>query len=84
MPKYLGYLGNEELTPHTHKPNNTQPHAKTTCTQQQQHPKKHMHATTTTKTHIHNNNNKGIPTPRTIIGCSPHPPTCMWVGWVFF
>ena len=19
----------------------------------------------------------------TILGCSPHPPTCVWVGWVF-
>ena len=19
----------------------------------------------------------------TISGCSPHPPTCVWVGWVF-
>ena len=39
MPKYLGYLGNEELTPHTHKPSNTQLHGKNTCMQQQQHPK---------------------------------------------
>ena len=40
------YLGNEELTPHIHKPNNTQPHAKNTCMQQQQ--QQHMYATTTT------------------------------------
>ena len=26
--------------------------------------------------------NKPIPM-WTIIGCSPHPPTCVWVGWVF-
>ena len=60
VPKYLGYLGNEELTPHTHKPNNTQPHDKNTCMQQQQYPQKiHMHATTTatTNTHVCNNNN---------------------------
>ena len=23
------------------------------------------------------------PTPMTIIDYSPHPPTCVWVGWVF-
>ena len=43
--------------------------------QQQQQQKTHMYATTTTT--IKN------PTPRTIIGHSPHPPTCVWVGWVF-
>ena len=73
VPKYLGYLGNEKLTPHTHT---------TTTT----HQKTHTHDATTTppraKTHIHsnyNNNKKGIPKLRTIIGHSPHPPTCMWV-----
>ena len=30
------------------------------------------------------NHNKPIPIPMgTIIGRSPHPPTCVWVGWVF-
>ena len=40
VPKYFGYLGNKELTPHTH-------------TQTQQYTitwQKHMHATTTTTT----------------------------------
>ena len=45
-----------------------------TCMQQQQQ-QTHMYATSTTT--IKN------PTPRTIIGNSPHPPTCVWVGWVF-
>ena len=77
----------KKLTPHTHNPNNTQPHDKNTHTQQQQHPPKtcmqqqqqqqqtHTYATTTTT--IKN------PTHRTIIGHSPHLPTCVWVGWVF-
>ena len=30
----------KKLTPYTHKPNNTQPHDKNTCMQQQQHPPK--------------------------------------------
>ena len=30
----------KKLTHHTHKPNNTQPHDKNTCMQQQQHPQK--------------------------------------------
>ena len=41
--------------------------------QQQQQQQTHTYATTTTKK----------PTPRTIIGRTPHPPTCVWVGWVF-
>ena len=45
---------------------------------QQQQQQKHMYPTTTTTTI-----KKAIPTPRTIIGHSPHPPTCLWVGWVF-
>ena len=28
-------------------------------------------------------NKKETYTYGTIIGCSPHPPTCVWVGWVF-
>ena len=28
-------------------------------------------------------NKKHTYTYGTIIGCSPHPPTCVWVGWVF-
>ena len=50
VPKYFSYLGNEELTPSTHKPNNTQPHDKNTCMQQLKHPKIHTQATTTTTT----------------------------------
>ena len=41
------------------------------------HPKKHIQQSM--KKH-----NKPIPIPMgTIIGHSPHPPTCVWVGWVF-
>ena len=69
----------KKLTSHTHKPNNKQPHDKNTCMQQQQHPppntcmqqqqqQTHTYATTTTTTN---------PTPWTIIGHSPHPPTCV-------
>ena len=85
VPKYLGYLGNED-THTTH----TQTQQYTTTSQE------HMHATTTTtpKKRTHNKNNKHTcmqqqpqqlknPTPRTIIGHSPHPPTCVWVRWVF-
>ena len=57
---------------HACKNNNTP--QKMYMQQQQQQQQTHMYATTTT---IKN------PTPRTIIGCSPHPPTCVWVGWVF-
>ena len=42
------------------------------------HPKK-THPTIKQKTQQHN---KPIPM-GTIIGRSPHPPTCVWVGWVF-
>ena len=41
------------------------------------------------KTHAHNNNtcdnnnNKFTYTDGTINGHIPHPPTCVWVGWVF-
>ena len=99
VPKKLGYIGNKEThTIHTHKLNNTQPHDKNTCVQQQQHPPKHTHATTTTTTNTHMQQQQQQqthtyattttttttnPTPRTIIGHSPHPPTCVWVGWVF-
>ena len=40
----------------------------------------------TPKTHAcHNNNNNNKPIPmETTIYCSPYPPTCLWVGWVFF
>ena len=34
--------------------------------------------------HIQQNNNNNTYTYGTIIGHSPHPPTCVWVGWVFF
>ena len=44
------------------------------CMQQEQ--QTHIYATTTTTT-------MKQPTPRTIIGHSPHPPTCVWVGLVF-
>ena len=41
------------------------------------HPKKHIQQST-------QKCNKPIPIPMgTIIGRSPHPPTCVWVGWVF-
>ena len=70
----------KKLTPPTHKPNNTQPHDKNTHMQQQQHPQKHIHTTTTNTTTTTTIKNR---TPRTIIGHSPHPPTCVWVGWVF-
>ena len=43
----------------------------------QQQQQTHMYTTTTTTTTIKN------PTPRTNIGHSPRPPTCVWVGWVF-
>ena len=48
----LGYLGNEELTPHTHKPNNTQPQGKNTCMQQQQHQKPNAHNNNNKNTHM--------------------------------
>ena len=73
----------KKLTPHTHKPNNTQPHDKKhacnnnhnqkPCMQQQQQQQTHTYTTITIKN----------PTPWTIIGCCPHPRTCVWVGWVF-
>ena len=53
-----------------------QQHPKNTCMQQQQEQQQtHMYTTTATTTKT--------PTPRTIIGHSPHPPTCAWLGWVF-
>ena len=42
--------------------------------QQQQQQQTHTYATTTTTIKKS--------TSRTIIGHSPHPPTCVWVGWV--
>ena len=77
VPKYLGYLGNKKLTPHTtmhnhmtktHACNNKNIPQEHTCMQQQQQQQTHICNKTTT---IKN------PTPRTIIGHSPHPPTCV-------
>ena len=46
-------------------------------TLQLMHPKKHIQQST-------KKCNKPSPIPMgTIIGHSPHPPTCVWVGWVF-
>ena len=48
----------------------------------------HTHTNTKRNTHApkdtcSNNNNKSPMPMGTIICHSPHPPTCVWVGWVF-
>ena len=71
MSKHFRYLGTTKLPPHTHQfQKHTHP------------PKPHAHNNNNTpKTHAHNNNNNTY-TYGTINGCSPHPPACVWVGWV--